>query len=217
MLRARPTIACCTRMAMYAASRNSEPCAMLTVRIRPKINVKPDAGHEQQPGEGDGVERRHDELPRVRRHRPGRGGVREEHHPQRQCDERGGSAEGRRTTHARPAVTRGRGHLLAAGCRGHRTTEPVSALAEPVGSSCDSSGGFRSNASIVTRHRQYFAVMHSMPRTWYCAGRAGWDSKRVRRRRSRGGRPGRRSPGRPGCGRAGARSTRRWRSTRSPR
>ena len=43
MLRVLPTILCCSSMAMYAASRNSAPWAMLTVRISPKISVKPEA------------------------------------------------------------------------------------------------------------------------------------------------------------------------------
>ena len=43
MLRVLPTIRSWSSMAMYAASRNSAPWAMLTVRIRPKINVNPEA------------------------------------------------------------------------------------------------------------------------------------------------------------------------------
>ena len=42
-LRDLPAIFCCNSIAMYAARRNSEPWAMLTVRIKPKISVKPEA------------------------------------------------------------------------------------------------------------------------------------------------------------------------------
>jgi hypothetical protein len=61
-------------------------------------------GDEQQSGEGDGVEQRHDEVPRIRRDRPSRSGVREEHHPQRQCDECGSRAEYRQTAPAAKSI-----------------------------------------------------------------------------------------------------------------
>ena len=49
MLRDLPTIDCWSSIATYAESRNSEPCTMLTVRIRPKTSVNPDATTNSSP------------------------------------------------------------------------------------------------------------------------------------------------------------------------
>ena len=49
MLRSLPTIRSWSSMAMYAASRNSAPWAMLTVRISPKISVNPEATMKYKP------------------------------------------------------------------------------------------------------------------------------------------------------------------------
>ena len=49
MLRDLPTIDCWSSMATYAERRNSEPCTMLTVRIRPKTSVNPEATTNSSP------------------------------------------------------------------------------------------------------------------------------------------------------------------------
>jgi hypothetical protein len=49
MLRVLPTICCCRPIAVNPASRKSEPCAMFTVRIRPKMSVKPEATTNSRP------------------------------------------------------------------------------------------------------------------------------------------------------------------------
>ena len=70
------------RWPMNAASRNSEPCAMFTVRIRPKIEREPGRDHEQQAGEGESVEQRDDELARLVDRRAGRRATGEHEHPE---------------------------------------------------------------------------------------------------------------------------------------